>query len=78
MPIYDLKCKCGYTTEKIVYNKLPACPKCGSKLEKEFPLYAYVRYKGEGGYPARKKMVFNTTYRNHPKLEKPKNPIHFI
>ena len=78
MPLYDLVCECGYTTETIVYKDLPVCPECGRGLKKQFPLYAYVKLKGEGGYPSRYKHVFNTTYRNHPKLNKETNPVYFV
>ncbi len=68
MPLYDLHCDCGYAEERIVYE-IPDCPQCGKKLGVKFPLIAYVYWKGEGGYPSRKRQVFNTTYRIHPELK---------
>ncbi len=76
MPIYDMFCNCGYEDERVVYE-IPDCPVCGKKLQIKFPLYAYAKIKGEGGYPSRRKQIRNTTYRNHPKLEKDKNRVYF-
>ena len=68
MALYDLHCACGYTDEAVLYGDIPECPKCGEELVKDFPLIAYVKMKGDGGYPSRRKQIFNTTYRKHPKL----------
>jgi hypothetical protein len=71
MPLYNLGCKCGYADEKVVWpgEAIPNCPDCGEKLEIKYtsgpPM---IKYKGEGGYPSRHKQWFNTTKRNHPKL----------
>jgi len=72
MPIYDYYCpNCGYTTEVLQWNTETehiTCIKCATEMERKFPRYALLKMKGEGGYPSRRKQVFNTTNRNHPKL----------
>ncbi len=77
MPLQDLYCDCGYEAERVVYQ-IPECPQCGKTLNVKFPLIAYAKIKGFGGYPSRMKQIRNTTYRTHPKLEKEKNPTHFF
>ena len=77
MPLYDLTCECGHQEEGLVNNDLPQCPDCGATMDKEFPLIAYVKIKGGGGYPSRRKQVFNTTVRNHPKLNPDPNRVYF-
>jgi hypothetical protein len=67
MPIQDLYCECGYADERVVYE-IPNCPQCARPLKVKFPLIAYVKMKGEGGYPSRRRQIFNTTYRIHPDL----------
>ena len=71
MPLYDLTCPgCGYTEERLVRSYEPdaPCPKCDSKMVKLPTLGIMVKMKGEGGYPSRRKQVFNTTMRKHPGL----------
>ena len=70
MPLYDFYCDCGYSEEKLVgiYDLNPACPNCGKELIKKIGSNIMVKMKGEGGYPSRRKQIFNTTYRKHPKL----------
>ena len=70
MPLYDLYCDCGYSEEGLVgiYDPNPACPNCGTTLNKKVGSNIMVKMKGEGGYPARRKQIFNTTVRKHPKL----------
>lgn len=70
MPLYDFTCDCGYAEERLVglYESDPTCPKCNSVMVKKPPTNVMVKMKGEGGYPSRKKQVFNTTMRKHPSL----------
>ena len=70
-PLYDFCCDCGYREERLVglYEPNPICPNCGKELIKKIGSNIMVMMKGEGGYPARRKQVFNTTYRKHPKLK---------
>ena len=79
MPLYDLYCDCGYETEGLLemYQGNPACPKCGSIMSRAVGSNIMVKMKGEGGYPSRRKQVFNTTSRNHPQLEPEKNRVFF-
>ncbi len=72
MPIYDYTCPtCGYRTEVLQFSKTETifCIKCGSQMERKFPSNVMIKMKGEGGYPSRRKQIFNTTKRNHPKLD---------
>jgi putative FmdB family regulatory protein len=70
MPLYDFYCDCGYRGERVVgiYEPNPLCPHCQKELIKKVGSNIMVKMKGEGGYPSRRKQVFNTTYRKHPKL----------
>ena len=42
MPLYDYKCACGYTEEKVVPWKesslSPPCPVCDGDMQKQFPI----------------------------------------
>jgi putative FmdB family regulatory protein len=76
MPLYDLTCDyCGYEIEKLMGMKepMPLCPTCKNGMRIQYSAPPMVKYKGEGGYPSRKRQVFNTTSRNHPPLEKKKH-----
>lgn len=60
MPLYDLYCECGYTTEKLLKlnnSKLPECKKCGLPLKKAISPTSFV-LKGGGwgsdGYSGKK------------------------
>ncbi len=77
MPLYDLWCECGYQDERVLgmNQTLPQCPECGDDLEIKYSAPPMVKVKGEGGYPSRRRQIFNTTSRNHPPLEKHKNKI---
>ncbi len=79
MPIYDFHCDCGYSVERVIgsYEPNPTCPLCKQEMIKNPATNVMVKMKGEGGYPSRRKQVFNTTSRNHPKLEKDKNATTF-
>lgn len=70
MPLYELICDCGKTEEKLlaIYEPIPACPDCHKNRRKGFSGNTMVKIKGEGGYPSRRKQLFNTTQRNIPKL----------
>ncbi len=70
MPLYDVICpKCDREEEVVNYGDPITCPDCGAKMVKKVSRNIRVKMKGEGGYPSRRKQIFNTTYRNHPKLE---------
>ena len=72
MPLYDFYCDgCGHREEGLllIYDANPICPKCEATMRKMVGSNIMVKMKGEGGYPSRRKQVFNTTYRKHPKLE---------
>ena len=79
MPRYDLNCGCGYTIERILgmSESYPDCPACGKQLQRVYSAPPMIKMKGEGGYPARRKQVFNTTKTNHPKLEFQPNRRYF-
>ena len=72
MPLYDFHCpNCGYETEVLQFSltEVVTCIECGEIMERKPSLGIMVKMKGEGGYPSRRKQVFNTTLRKHPKLE---------
>ena len=70
MPLYDFECECGHSEERLVgiYEPNPACPKCQREMVKMPGSNIMVKMKGEGGYPSRRRQVFNTTMRKHPSL----------
>jgi len=74
-PLYEFYCDCGYSKESLagIYDPCPTCPDCHSTLKKAVGSNIMVKMKGEGGYPSRRKQIFNTTLRKHPQLEKEKN-----
>lgn len=56
MPIYEYKCKCGEGCEVFqTGGTLALCPKCNVEMERQFSRLAFVKNKGEGGYPSRQK-----------------------
>ena len=71
MPLYEFRCDCGVSEERLVgiYDSNPTCPNCEATMRKMVGSNIMVKMKGEGGFPSRRKQVFNTTYRIHPKLE---------
>ena len=75
MPVYGLRCSsCGEEVE-VVQSVMADVECCGVKMERlVYP--AMIKIKGEGGYPSRRKQVFNTTSRNHPKLEHEPNRVY--
>lgn len=80
MPLYDYRCsECGHETE-ILQTKwgteVVIC-NCGTPMERRFTAPAMIKIKGEGGYPSRRKQIFNTTKRNHPPLEHETNKVYF-
>ena len=70
-PLYDLGCECGYTTEVLlnIAGQVINCPKCEKELIRVYSAPPMVKMKGEGGYPSRRRQVFNTTSRNKPMLD---------
>lgn len=70
MPLHDFYCDCGFRTERLlgIYDPNPVCTNCSNTLKKVVGSNVMVKMKGEGGYPSRRKQIFNTTYRIHPKL----------
>jgi len=71
MPLYEFVCCCGYREERVIgiYEPNPSCPNCDKELTKKVGSNIMIKMKGEGGYPSRRKQVFNTTLRKHPKLD---------
>ncbi len=69
MPLFDFKCTCGKEREVYTYDltKVVTCD-CGLQMERLYTNFPMVKMKGEGGYPSRRKQVFNTTMRKHPEL----------
>ena len=80
MPLFDFTCpSCGHKVEVLQHSKTEVvdCIKCGTEMERKFPAPAMVIIKGEGGYPARRKQIRNTTKQNHPSLEHDPKRIYF-
>ena len=71
MPLYDLRCECGYSTEvRAEMDEIhPDCPRCDGKLKRVYSAPPMVKMKGEGGYPARHRQVLNTTKNSKPQLD---------
>ena len=69
MPLFDFKCPCGNETEVYTYdlNNVVLCD-CGLPMERQYNDFPMVKIKGAGGYPSRRRQIFNTTKRNHPPL----------
>jgi len=70
MPVYDYKCsRCGAEIEAVqqMGNRPPVC--CGEEMDRKYTSPPMIKMKGEGGYPSRRKQVFNTTVRKHPRLK---------
>ena len=71
MPLFDWKCpSCGKTIEVLSFSltEVVDCP-CGATMERLFPSGQMIKMKGEGGYPSRRRQIFNTTKREHPKIK---------
>ncbi len=69
MPLYDFYCGCGISERLVgIYEPNPTCPNCNKEMVKGIGTNIMVKVKGEGGYPSRRKQVFNTTMRKHPSL----------
>jgi predicted nucleic acid-binding Zn ribbon protein len=77
MPLYEMEClNCHNHIEKLLpIGATLEC--CGNPMNK-IPSFPMVKYKGEGGYPSRRKQIFNTTKQKHPKLNPDKNRTYFI
>ena len=78
MPIYNYECdNCQKAVESFhgISESPPLC--CGSEMRKIFDSHFMVKVKGEGGYPSRRRQVFNTTSRKHPELEHKKNTVYY-
>ena len=71
MPLFEFNCVCGYREEKILRfdDPNPACPNCEKELIKKMGSNIMIKMKGDGGYPSRRKQIFNTTFRKHPQIE---------
>ena len=70
MPLYTYRCPdCGYETDVLQTYLAEVVCKCGVSMERKFPSNIMIKMKGEGGYPSRRKQIFNTTNRIHPKLD---------
>ncbi len=69
MPLFDFECTCGDKKEVYTYDltKIVTCD-CGLLMERLYTNFPMVKVKGEGGYPSRRKQIFNTTQRIHPEL----------
>ena len=71
MPNYEYVCdSCGFSLEKlqVLGGEPVSCHNCEKEMRRKVSGSVMVKMKGEGGYPSRRKQVFNTTMRNHPKL----------
>ena len=71
MPLYDFMCiGCHARLEVLrgMQEEYPSCPECGGEMAKMFSSPPMIYMKGEGGYPSRRRQIFNTTNRIHPKL----------
>ena len=57
MPLFDLKCDiCGNVKEDaIVWMGTEPADCCGTPMRKLPSMYGMVKWKGEGGYPSRRK-----------------------
>ena len=51
-----------------MFESNPTCLECGSIMSRAVGSNIMVKMKGEGGFPSRRKQVFNTTMRKHPEL----------
>lgn len=59
MPLYVYHCNCGREEEVILYDDTVKvhCPDCHLNMERQFAQIAFVKNKGEGGYPSRQKYI---------------------
>jgi putative FmdB family regulatory protein len=59
MPLYDYYCEnCGNTVEKLQLGECVTNPECCGLTMRRLPSTpAFIKIKGEGGYPSRRKMV---------------------
>ena len=59
MPLFDLECKnCGEVKEDVLVwmgKESPLC--CDTPMIKLLSVYAMLKFKGEGGYPSRRKEI---------------------
>ena len=61
MPIYQYTCKCGREEEVLLWGDTKVhCPDCRIPMERQFSQIAFVKNKGDGGYPSRQKHVKGT------------------
>ena len=75
MPVYGYKCSsCGEEIE-VLQSVMADVECCGVKMDRVISP-AMIKIKGEGGYPSRRKQIFNTTKQNHPKLEHEPNRVY--
>jgi putative FmdB family regulatory protein len=59
MPLYEYRCKNNHEFERVILGESPSvlCPECGELAEKLMSMPAFFKFKGEGGYPSRRKFV---------------------
>ena len=61
MPLYQYKCQCGREEEVLLWGDTKVhCPICRVDMERQFSQIAFVKNKGDGGYPARQKFMRGT------------------
>jgi len=62
MPLYDYRCKNNHVSERVTNyeSPFPVCPECGEPTERLPSTPAFVKFKGEGGYPSRRKFAKGT------------------
>ena len=61
MPLYEYSCnQCGHEVSSIqpITGTPPLC--CGEQMEKRPSFPVMVKFKGEGGYPSRRKFLNGT------------------
>ena len=70
MPLYDFACPVHGGREEYIWftDQTPPLCNCGKEMERLFPGNQMIKMKGEGGYPSRRKQIFNTDKYHSPKL----------
>lgn len=58
MPLYQYKCDCGREEEVLLWDDTKVhCPACRKEMVRQFAKVAFVKNRGEGGYPSRQKYM---------------------
>ena len=58
MPLYQYKCDCGREEAVLLWGDTKVhCPDCRKPMERQFSQIAFVKNKGDGGYPSRQKFM---------------------